>query len=304
MRKEWLETDYYAELGVPKDASQKDIKKAFRALARELHPDSNPGNPDAESRFKEINEAYDTLSDEETRKEYDHAREMGYFVGGPQGGQQYVSVEDLFGGGYSGGSTQDIFGGFQDLFTRGARRQPQPMKGSDVQGTISLSFHDALAGVTREFTVGDRTTKVRIPKGVADGTKVRVAGKGGSGSNGGPAGDLFVTVKVGNHPIFGRTGKRDLTITVPVSYTEAALGAVVTVPTLSGTTKIKVPPGTQSGTTMKVSGRGVETDHGNGNLLVTIEVAVPTEISAQERDALEALQAAEVDWNPRARLGV
>jgi molecular chaperone DnaJ len=304
MRKEWLEKDYYAELGVSKDASQKDIKKAFRALARELHPDSHPNDPGAESRFKEINEAYDILSDEETRKEYDHAREMGYFVGGPQGGQQYVSVEDLFGGGYSGGSSQDIFGGFQDLFTRGARRQPQPTKGGDVRGTISLSFHDALAGVTREFTVGDRTTKVRIPKGVADGTRVRVAGKGGPGSNGGPAGDLFVTIKVGTHPVFGRTGKRDLTITVPVSYTEAALGAVVTVPTLSGTTKIKVPPGTQSGTTMKLSGKGVETEKGNGNLLVTIEVAVPTEISAQERDALEALQAVEVDWNPRARLGV
>jgi molecular chaperone DnaJ len=305
MRKEWLEKDYYATLGVPKDASQKDIKKAFRTLARQLHPDNNPGDSSAEARFKEINEAYDTIGDEETRKEYDHARDMGYFVGGPQGSQQYVRVDDLFGGsGFGGGTGQDIFGGFQDLFTRGSRRAPVPAKGQDATGTIHLSFHDALAGVTREFTVGDRTVKVKIPRGVTDGSKVRVAGKGGPGANGGPPGDLFVTVRVGSHPIFGRKGKHDLTISVPVTYTEAALGAVITVPTLAGSTKIRVPPGTQSGTTMKVSGKGVETARTTGDLLVTIEVAVPHDITDSERTALEALQEAETGWNPRAGLGV
>ena len=311
MRKEWLEKDYYAELGVSKDASAKEIKKAFRRLARELHPDNNPGDEAAEARFKEINEAYDTLNDEETRKEYDHAREMGYFVGGPGGGQQYVRVEDLFGGApggaqSGGGDFSDLFGGFQDLFSRGGRTQapPRPQKGQDVSGTISLSFHEALSGPTRSFTIGDETVKVKIPQGVSDGTKVRVRGKGGPGSNGGPSGDLLVTVNVGDHPVFGRAGKRNLTITVPMTYTEAALGSVITVPTLDGSTKIRVPAGTQSGTTMKVSGKGVETTKGTGDLLVTLEIAVPTEISEDERQALESLQSAEAEWQPRARLGV
>jgi molecular chaperone DnaJ len=306
MRKEWLEKDYYAELGVSKDASEKEIKKAFRRLAREFHPDSNPNDPAAEARFKEINEAYETVGDPETRKEYDHAREMGYFVGGPGGGQQYVRVEDLFGGSAGGGDFGDLFGGFQDLFGRGARAQapPRPRRGQDVTGTISLSFHEALAGATREFSVDSSTVKVKIPKGVSDGAKVRVRGKGGPGANGGAPGDLMVTVRVGDHPVFGRAGKRNLTITVPVTYTEAALGAVITVPTLDGTTKIRVPAGTQSGTVMKVTGKGVETANGPGDLLVTVEIAVPTELTEDERSALETLQAAESSWQPRSRLGV
>ena len=306
MRKEWLEKDYYAELGVAKDASDKEIKKAFRKLAREFHPDSHPDDPAAESRFKEIKEAYETLSDPETRTEYDHAREMGYFVGGPQGGQQYVRVEDLFGsGGFSGGGgTQDLFSGFQDLFGGGRRQAPRPTKGQDVAGSISLSFHEALVGPTREFSVNGSTVKVKIPKGVSDGTKVRVSGKGGPGANGGPAGDLYVTVHVGSHPIFARTGKRDLEIAVPITYAEAALGAVVTVPTLEGTTKIKVPAGTTSGSKLKVSGKGVETASSRGDLIVTIEVAVPSSLSDDERRALESLRDAQADWNPRASLGV
>lgn len=304
MRKEWLEKDYYAELGVDKDATPKEIKKAFRKLARDYHPDNNPDEASAESKFKEINEAYDTLSDAETRKEYDHAREMGYFVGGPSGGQQYVRVEDLFGGG-GGGGMEDLLGGFQDIFSGGGRRQtPRPHKGQDVTGSITLSFHEALAGPTREFSVGDRSVKVKIPKGVSDGTRVRVRGKGGPGANGGPSGDLYVAVHVGSHPLFTRTGKKDLSIDVPLTYTEAALGAVITVPTLGGTTKIKVPPGTQNGSKMKLSGKGVETSSGTGNLIVYLTIAVPTDISDTEREALEQLQSAEVDWRPRARLGV
>jgi len=303
MRKEWMEKDYYAELGVAKDADLKEIKKAFRKLARKFHPDNNPGDDAAESRFKEINEAYDTIGSEETRKEYDHAREMGYFVGGPAGSQQYVRVEDLLGGGFGGGQTQDLFGGLQDLFG-GARRQVRPHKGQDVAGSITLSFHEALSGPTKEFSVGSNTVKVKIPKGVADGTKVRVRGKGGPGANGGPAGDLYVEIRVGEHPIFGRSGKQDLTIKVPVTYAEAALGAVISIPTLNGTTKIKVPAGTQPDTTMKLSGKGVETSKATGDLLVTIDIAVPKIISDEETAALETLREAESEWNPRDHLGV
>ena len=306
MRKEWLEKDYYAELGVAKDASQKEIKKAFRKLAREFHPDNNPDDKLAETRFKEVNEAYETLSNSEVRSEYDHAREMGYYVGDPGGQQQYVRVEDIFGGsqrGGVGGSTQDIFSGFQDLFgTAGHRRGPQ--QGADVSSTVTLSFHEALSGPTREFSLAGSTVKVKIPKGVADGTRVKVKGKGEPGSNGGPAGDLFVTVHVGVHPVFNRKGKRDLTIDVPIRYSEAAAGAVVTVPTLDGSTKIKIPPGTQGGTTMKISGKGVEAAHATGDLLVTLHIAVPTALSDAESAAIDDLRAAEVDWDPRAYLGV
>ena len=304
MRKEWMEKDYYAELGVTKDAGQKEIKKAFRKLARELHPDNNPGDAEAESRFKEINEAYDTIGDEDSRKEYDHVREMGYFVGGPAGNQQYVRVEDLFGGGFSGGGqAQDLFGGLQDLFG-GGRHQARPERGQDVSGSITLSFHEALTGPTKEFGVGTDTVKVKIPKGVADGTKVRVKGKGGPGANGGPSGDLYVDVHVGEHPTFGRIGKRDLTIDLPVTFSEAALGAVISIPTLNGTTKIKVPAGTQPGATMKLTGKGVETARATGDLLVTIKVVVPTDVSDDERGALETLKEAESTRNPRKHLGV
>lgn len=297
-----MEKDYYAELGVEKGADQKRIKKAFRKLAREFHPDRNPGDTKSESRFKEINEAYDTIGTPDQRKEYDHAREMGYFVGGPQGNQQYVRVEDFDGGpGGFGGTTQDLFGGLQDLF--GGARQPRAHKGQDLASSLSLTFHEALAGPTKEFDLGNETVKVKIPKGVSNGARVRVKGRGGPGVNGGPRGDLFVEISVGTHPIFGRKGKRDLTIDVPVSYSEAALGAVISIPTLTGTTKIKVPAGTQPGATMKLSGKGVETAKTAGDLLVTMRVVVPTDISAEERAAIESLQESEQGRNPRRNLG-
>lgn len=298
MRKEWLEKDYYATLGVDKNATQKEIKKAFRALARDSHPDNNPEDDTAEARFKDINEAYDTIGDEEIRKEYDHARELGYFVGEPGGGQQHVRVEDVFGG--HAGSGQDVFGGFQDLFTGGRR---QPRKGHDVSGSVSLSFHEALQGATRELMVDGAKVKVGIPKGISSGTKVRVKGKGGPGANGGPPGDLYVEARVGTHPIFGRSGKRDVTVDVPISYPEATLGATISVPTLDGSTKIKIPAGTASGTTLKLTKKGVETASGFGDLLVTLAIAVNPQPGADERQALAALRAAETSWNPRARLG-
>ncbi len=311
MRKEWLEKDYYTTLGVSKDASAKEIKKSFRKLAREFHPDNNPDDAVAEARFKEINEAYDTLSDDEDRKEYDHVREMGYFVGDQGGQQQYVRVEDLFGGaaggggGHGGGGFQDLLGGLGDLFGQDARYQPpRPMAGRDLQTDISLTFHEALVGPTKSIGVDGRTVKVKVPQGIADGTKVRLKGKGEPGVNGGPAGNLFVRVHVAEHPIFGRSGKRDLTIHVPITFPEAALGAVIQIPTLDGTTRIRVPAGTQGGTKMKVSGKGVETSNGSGDLLVTIGVAVPTDLTDTQRQLLETLRDDESLVNPREHLGV
>ena len=305
MRKEWLEKDYYSTLGVTKDASQKEIKKAFRKLARDLHPDNNPNDADAEARFKEVNEAYDTLSDREQRKEYDHVREMGYFVGDPGGQQQYVRYEDVFQGG-GGGGLEDLFGGFTDLFGRGqrAQRAPTPMAGQDFETDLSLTFHEALAGDTRTLNINGQQVKAKIPKGIADGTKIRLKGKGGPGANGGPPGDVYLRVHVSDHPIFKRPDKKNLAITVPVTFTEAALGSVVDIPTLNGSTKIRVPAGTQSGKTLRVPGEGVETASGTGDLLVTLEVAVPTELSDEQRELLEQFKDRSGAENPRSHLGV
>jgi molecular chaperone DnaJ len=309
MRKEWLEKDYYATLGVSKTASGKEIKKAFRKLAREFHPDNNPDDAVSEARFKEINEAYDTLADDDERKEYDHAREMGYFVGDPGGHQQYVRVEDIFGGQAAAGGRggfQDLLGGLGDLFGQGGGRQyqPRPAAGRNLQADLSLTFHEALSGATKSISVDGRKVKVKVPMGIADGTKVRLAGKGEPGSAGGPAGDLFVRVHVAEHPIFERAGKCDLKLDVPVTFAEAALGAVVEVPTLDGTTKIRVPGGTQGGTVMKVSGKGVETVNKTGDLLVTVRVTVPTELSEAEQELLEAFRDERLPDNPREHLGV
>jgi len=310
MRKEWLEKDYYATLGVSKDASEKEIKKAFRKLARQFHPDNNPDDAVAEARFKEINEAYETLSDPEERKEYDHVREVGYFVGDPGGHQQYVRVEDLFGGAQgarSGGGFQDLFGGIGDLFGQGGggrRAQPRPRAGQNLQTDLSLTFHEALAGTTKTVNVNGRRVKVKVPKGISDGTKVRVRGKGEPGANGGPAGDLLVRIHVAEHPIFGRSGKRNLTLSVPITFPEAALGAVIEVPTLDGSTKIRIPAGTRCGTTMRVKGKGVETAKGTGDLLVTIDIAVPTDLTDEQIATLETFKEQRADDNPRSHLGV
>jgi molecular chaperone DnaJ len=300
MRREWLDTDYYALLGVSKDASAAEIKKAYRKLARESHPDANESDPEAEVRFKQIGEAYAVLGDKETRKEYDHAREMGYFVGGPGGRQQHVRVEDLFGGGRQSATPFDLFGGLGDLFSQA---DPRPQPGPDLTAGLSLSFDEAIAGTSRQLSLNGRTITAKIPKGVSNGARIRLKGKGGPGSNGGPAGDLYIKVKVGRHPLFRRSGK-DLKVTVPVTFAEATLGADIAVPTLEAQVKLRVPPGTPSGKTFKVTGRGVATQKGTGNLLVTVEVAVPTDISPEQRELVERLQASDPTPDPRAHLGV
>ncbi len=303
MRKEWLETDYYSVLGVSKDASSKEIKKAFRKLAQQYHPDTNPGDSAAEIKFKEINEAYDVLGDDETRKEYDHVREMGYFVGGPGGGQQYVRVEDLLGGqGFGGGSSSpfDLFG---DLFTSAQRVRTRPQAGRDLSTEISLSFHEAISGVTKSINLNGSQVKVKVPKGIADGKRIKVKGKGEPGTNGGPNGDLIVKIHVAEHPIFGRTG-RNLTIDVPITFAEAALGADINVPTLDGKVRLRIPPGTPSGKTFRVAGKGVESSKETGDLLVTVEVTVPDNLTDDERALLEKFRADRADDNPRSHLGV
>ncbi len=308
MRKEWLETDYYALLGVPKTATEKDLKKAYRKLAQKYHPDKNPGDAEAERKFREVNEAYDVLGDAEQRKEYDHVREMGYFVGGPGGGQQYVRVEDLFGrgGGYGGGaatSIEDILGGFGDLFGGPTGRQARPQQGRDTNAEVTLTFHEAISGTTKTLKVGGSTVKVRIPRGVEDGAKIKVKGHGEPGYNGGPAGDLYVRVRVGTHPVFGRSNA-NLTIKVPITFVEAALGADIDVPTLDGKVRLRIPPGTPSGKTFRVSGKGVASDKKTGDLLVTVEVVVPDNLTDEQRALLEKLRDNGPAENPRSHLGV
>jgi len=308
IRREWLERDFYSVLGVGRTATAKDIKKAYRTLAQKHHPDNNPGDEGAESRFKDISEAYDVLSDPKTRAEYDGARDAfarGAYMGtGPGGGTQYVRMEDLGDIGDLFGSGGGMFGGLGDLFGGGRRaRGPQP--GGNLESEAHLSFHEAIEGTTRTLTVdgpdGRGEVQVKIPAGVNDGARIRLRGKGRPGSNGGPAGDLYVTVHAARHPVFSRSGK-DLKVRVPVTFAEAALGAAITVPTLTGTVTVKVPPGTQHGTTLRVSGKGVATAKGTGDLLVTIEARVPEHLDGEQRELLERLRSLET--NPRAHLGV
>jgi len=303
MRKEWLERNYYEILGVEKDASDKAIKKAFRTLAQRNHPDANKGDATAEARFREINEAYEVLGDKEKRAEYDKVRDMGYFVGGQgRGGQPYVRVEDLLGGMGGGGSQFDLFGGLSDIF--GRQSAPRRSPGQDLTTQVGLTFHQAISGVNHQLSINGQTVKVRIPRGVADGTRIRVKGKGAPGTNGGPPGDLFVTVNVADHPLFERSGKRDLRLAAPITFVEAALGADISVPTLEGNVRLRVPAGTPHGKTFRVAGRGV-TDAGGvtGDLLVTVEIVVPTDLTDEQKELLKKFRDNGSEDNPRAHLG-
>jgi molecular chaperone DnaJ len=367
-QREWFEKDYYRVLGVPDTASAKEIKSAYRKLSRQYHPDANPGDADAEERFKEVSAAYDVVGDAGRRKEYDEVRRLGPaasgFPGGfGGGGFQYQDVGDL----------GDLLGGLFGRQGGGRARGGGPHRGQDLETELHLSFDDAVAGVTtavhltsdaacttchgsgarpgtspkpcancggrgvvsdnqgpfsfsspcpvcggRGVQIEDpcptcrgsgverraREVKVRIPAGVQDGQRIRLKGRGGPGRNGGPAGDLYVVVHVQPHALFGRSG-RDLTLTVPVTFAEAALGADIKVPTLSaGPVTVRIPEGTRSGRTFRVKGKGVAGAKGAGDLLVTVEVAVPSKLSSAERKAVEALHAASEGASPRTHLGV
>ncbi|MCQ3814427.1 MAG: molecular chaperone DnaJ [Acidimicrobiia bacterium] len=367
--KDWFEKDYYAILGVTDKAPSKEIKKKYRKLARELHPDANPGDAKAEERFKEVSAAYDVIGDEKKRSRYDEVRKMGPIGGG-------------FGGGFGGGAQAntgnfnvgmhdigDLLGG---LFNRGGRgpnrqRSATGQRGADSEAQLTLNFNDAVNGLETVLTltgeavcsvcggtgaepgslpskcescdgsgvhdenqglfsfsrpcqscggrgsvitapcatcassgvqVRDRDVKVRIPAGVKSGQKLRLKGRGAPGRFGGGPGDLFVHIKVEPHSLFGRSG-RDLTLEMPITFAEAALGADIEVPTLNGeVVKMRVPQGTESGKTFRLKGRG-----GSGDLLVTVAVVVPAELSAEQREAVEAFaQASTV--SPRAHFGV
>ena len=336
---DWFEKDFYAILGVPQDADDAAIKKAYRKLARTHHPDRNAGDAAAEQRFKDIGEAHAVLSDPKQRQEYDAIRSMAHggarFRAGP-GGPGAGGFEDIFsafggggggtrvrfsqggpGGGYSGGD-QDIndllaqmfggaaaggrgsgggdpFGGF------GAPRGPRP--GADVQARTTLSFRDAVEGSTVTLTTAEgRRITTKIPAGVRDGQKIRLRGKGGEGDPGAPRGDLILTVAVDRHPVFGREGD-NLTVDLPVTFAEAALGATVAVPTLDGSSvRVKVAPGTPSGRVLRVKGKGVAGRHGTGDLLAKVVVVVPQRLTDDARRAVETLRAAEGDADPRAAL--
>jgi molecular chaperone DnaJ len=371
VRREWFDKDYYKVLGVPKNATAAEIKKAYRKLARQHHPDANSGNRAAEDRFKEISAAHDVLGDEETRKQYDQVREMaasgfgaGGFGGGAPGGGR-VRFED-----FDVGDLGDLFGG---LFGGSARTRgrARPARGTDLETRVTISFDEAMAGATVPVRIQGpapcetcggsgaapgtspvtcpqcggagqvainqgpfqmsqtcprclgagrvvetpcptcrgsgsqrrtRTFQVKIPAGVRDGARIRLAGRGEPGPAGGDPGDLYVRVQVRPHPFFGRKGN-DLTVDLPVSYAEAALGAEVQVPTLNGPVTMKVPSGTQTGRTFRLKGKGPERRGGRGDLLVTVKVEVPQKLSKPEKELLKQLQEVEKD-SPRRRLGV
>jgi molecular chaperone DnaJ len=375
---DWANKDFYQVLGVPKDADQAAIKKAYRKLARANHPDSHPGDQAAEDRFKQVAQAYDVVGDVEKRKQYDEMRSMfagagargfpGGFGGQPTGGP----------GGPGGFDISDLFG---DLFNRGGgggfgggRTQAQrPTRGADLETDTTVNFADAIDGTTismrlssdapcptcsgtggkpgtrphvcptcegagvvissvgggfsmnetcpechgRQLVYDDacptchgsgrglssRTISARIPAGVKDGQRIRLKGKGASGENGGTPGDLLVTVHVRPHRLFGRKGD-NLTLELPVSFDEAALGAEIKVPTLGGSpVTLRLPPGTPNGRVMRVRGRGAPRKDGSkGDLLVTLEVVVPATLDDATREAIEAYRRARNGADPRAGL--
>lgn len=292
---DWFEKDFYKVLGVAKDVSEAELKKVYRKLSRQFHPDTNPGDAKAEARFKEISEAYSVLSDKDQRAEYDQMRAMGSgarFTGGPTG----------FGGGFQGGGFDDVF---SNLFGGGGFGGPRgPMRGQDMTTSTTIDFIDGVKGTTIKLQLrgGAEPTSIKIPAGVNDGQKIKIAGKGQMSPNGGPAGDLIITVTVKPHPVFTRDGN-NIRVTVPVTFAEATLGATIQVPTLGGDpVKLKVSPGTPNGRVLRVKGRGVVTAKGEGDLLATVEIAVPSHISDKAKKALEEFNDLLPEEDPRAEL--
>ena len=293
---DWIEKDFYKILGVSKDVSDSDLKKAYRKLAKDNHPDLHPGDAAAEARFKDISEAFDVLSDAEQRREYDAIRAMG---GGArfQAGGQGAGFEDVFsnlfgGGGFQGGGFPG-FGGFGGF---------GPQRGQDLSTTASINFIDSVNGTTVKLNLRSESVSVKVPAGIQDGQKLKVKGKGQPSPNGGPAGDLVVTIKVKPHAVFTRDGD-NIRVSVPVTYAEATLGATIEVPVLGGEpVKLKVAPGTPNGRTLRVKGKGVQFGSRQGDLLATVEVMVPGHLPAKAKKLLEQFDAELPDENPRQDL--
>jgi len=293
---DWIEKDFYKILGVSKDVSDADLKKAYRKLAKDNHPDLHPGDAAAEARFKDISEAYDVLSDAEQRREYDAIRAMG---GGArfQAGGQGAGFEDVFsnlfgGGGFQGGGFPG-FGGFGGF---------GPQRGQDLSTTASINFIDSVNGTTVKLNLRNESVSVKVPAGIQDGQKLKVKGKGQPSPNGGPAGDLVATIKVKPHAVFTRDGD-NIRVSVPVTYAEATLGATIEVPVLGGDpVKLKVAAGTPNGRTLRVKGKGVQFGSRQGDLLATVEVMVPGHLPAKAKKLLEQFDAELPDENPRQDL--
>jgi molecular chaperone DnaJ len=295
--KDLYEKDFYQVLGVDKKASADEIKKKYRSLARDLHPDKNQGNAALEEKFKAVSEAYDILSDSKKRAEYDEARSM-FERGGfraPTGGQNFQGGDfnDIFGG----GNPQDIFA---NLFGGGRRG---PRKGSDLQTESTITFKESVFGTTLDLKLntdgnGPQNISARVPAGVNDGAKIRVKGKGAPGEAG--PGDLFIQLQVKPHPIFSRKGE-NLVLTLPVTFAEAALGADIKVPTLAGDdVTVRLAAGTPTGRVLRVKGRGIKKGAITGDLLVTIEVQVPRKAEGKAQEAIKAFAAATAHEDVRA----
>ena len=291
--KELYEKDYYAVLGLSKSADAATIKKTYRNLARELHPDKTKGDKKLEDRFKEVSEAYEILSDDKKRAEYDEARSL-YESG--------AFRQQGFGGGFTG-DFNDLFSSGGDIFSTifGGRRAPR--RGSDLQAEVTISFRESIFGKEVSLKLSSQgnapsSITTRIPAGVNDRAKIRIKGRGAPGEAG--PGDLYIVVHVTPHPVFGRKGE-NLTITLPVTFTEAALGADVPVPTIDGDeVTLRITPGSQNGKTLRVKGRGVKKGVNVGDLLVTLEVQVPQRLEASAQNALEKFAEATKDYDPRA----
>ncbi len=316
---DWFDKDFYKMLGVSKDVTDADLKKAYRKLARKYHPDSTQGDAAAEAKFKEISEAYAVLSDKKEREEYDQIRAMGSgarFQAPGSGGGGFEDVFSRFGrGGAQQADFDDLFAMFGEQtgsrFGSGRFGQPSggfrgfggPQRGADVTARTTLDFLTAVRGETISLAGEDgKPFKVKIPAGVADGQKIRLRGRGRPSPDGGESGDIVVTVTVRPHPVFTRDGL-NLRLTVPVTFAEAALGATIEVPTLGGDpVKLRVAPGTPSGRVLRVKGRGVQTTKGTGDLLAEVQVAVPAHLDDRAREALEHFQALGPKENPRAEM--
>lgn len=316
--------DFYKVLGVSRDASPEELKKVYRQLAKELHPDRNPEDKAAEERFKEVSNAYDVLSDERKRKLYDEFGEMGLRDGfdpeqyraatqgvGGFGGAGGFDFGDLFGaaarrGGGGGGfefNLEDLFGGRG--VPGGGAYVRVPRRGADLQSEVTIDFREAVLGCTRELSVrsaeGERTIKARIPAGVRNDGKIRLRGQGGRGADGGPDGDLVLRVKVRKHPYFSIRGKQ-LHVRVPVTPLEAYAGAKVSLPTPEGNVQLSVPPGSQNGARLRLRGKGIEPKgKPRGDLIATLEVVLPP---GRDEDVAEALKTVEAAFekNPRRDL--
>ena len=292
--KDLYEKDLYVILGVKKSDSPDAIKKQYRKLARELHPDKTKGDKKLEERFKDVSEAYEVLSDDKKKAEYDEMRDalksgrMPRGGSNPQGGFQQ-------GGFQQGGDFNDIFG---DLFGGGGRRGPR--KGQDLQTQTTISFRDSIYGSEITIRTGAEPFTTRIPAGIKDGAKIKLKGRGAQG-DGGP-GDLFVVVHVTPHPLFKRD-ENNLLMTLPVTFTEAALGADIAVPTLGGDdVKVRLAPGTPNGKKLKIKGQGISRNHEQGDLILTIDVQVPQRVDGKAKKALEEFAEATAEFNPRAEL--